>query len=58
MSEQTEVIDSLAGMTLFADLTPPQPWRTTKGMGGAQPPTATRSSASMARMASTGPSPQ
>jgi CRP-like cAMP-binding protein len=24
MSEQTEVIDSLAGMTLFADLSPPQ----------------------------------
>ena len=24
MSEQIEVIDSLAGMTLFADLTPPQ----------------------------------
>jgi hypothetical protein len=37
------------------------PRRATKGMGGAEPPAATRSarySASMARMASTGPSPQ
>ncbi len=35
-----------------------EPRRATKVMGGAEPPTATRSAASMARMASTGPSPQ
>jgi transposase InsO family protein len=34
------------------------PRRATQGMGGAEPPGATRSIASMARMASTGPSPQ
>jgi putative transposase len=35
-----------------------KPRRATEGMGGAEPPGATRSDASMARMASTGPSPQ
>ena len=34
------------------------PRRATKVMGGAEPPAATHSAASMARMASTGPSPQ
>lgn len=36
----------------------PTPRRATKVMGGAEPPAATHSGASMARMASTGPSPQ
>ena len=43
------------------DLATPRPRRATKEMGGAEPPGATRSApyrASMARMASTGPSPQ
>ena len=43
------------------DLAAPKPRRATKEMGGAEPPGATRSApcrASMARMASTGPSPQ
>jgi len=43
------------------DLAAPQPRRAAEGMGGAEPPGATRSAllrASMARMASTGPSPQ
>jgi hypothetical protein len=43
------------------DLAPPEPRRATEGMGGAEPPGATRSAlfrASMARMASTGPSPK
>ena len=43
------------------DLALPEPRRATQGMGGAEPPGATRSAifrASMARMASTGPSPQ
>jgi putative transposase len=34
------------------------PRPTTEGMGGAEPPAATRSTASMARLVSTGPSPQ
>ena len=38
--------------------TDPMPRRATKVMGGAEPPAATHSGASMARMASTGPSPQ
>ena len=43
------------------DLATPRPRRTTQGMGGAEPPGATRRApwrTSMARMASTGPSPQ
>ena len=43
------------------DLAPPEPRRATEGMRGAEPPGATRSAlfrASMARMASTGPSPK
>jgi len=43
------------------DLAPPEPRRATEGMGGAEPPGATHSAlfrASMARMASTGPSPK
>jgi hypothetical protein len=43
------------------DLAVTKPWRATKEMGGAEPPAAIRSAlyrASMARMASTGPSPK
>ena len=43
------------------DLALPKPRRAAEGMGGAEPPGATRSAlfrASMARMASTGPSPK
>jgi hypothetical protein len=36
----------------------PAPRRAAEGMGGAEPPGATRSTASMARTASTGPSPR
>jgi hypothetical protein len=44
-------------ITPCLDLALPWHWRAAKGVEGAEPPAATRSAASMARMASTGPSP-
>ena len=49
------------GLLSRPDLTPAEPRRAAEGMGGAEPPAATRnalSRASMVRMASTGPSPK
>jgi hypothetical protein len=52
----------IANLLSRPDLAAPKPRSATKEMGGAEPPAATRSArlsrASMARLASTGPSPQ
>jgi putative transposase len=57
-ASQTQLSGSIGEPAFPSRPEPARPRRAAEEMGGVEPPAATRSAASMARMASTGPSPQ